>query len=48
VRDLTSIKDLTPLQALTKLKVLYLFYTKVSEDQIEALQKALPELEIKR
>ena len=42
----TQVSDVSALTALTKLERLDLYQTKVSPEQVEALQKALPQLRI--
>jgi Leucine-rich repeat (LRR) protein len=44
----TKVRDLTPLHGLKKLKKLWLMMLDIEDAQIEALQKALPDLEIVR
>ena len=44
----TQVSDLTPLHGLTKLGHLRIEGAPVSDEQVKALQEALPELEIRR
>ena len=46
VLDDTEVSDLSPLADLQNLKILDLFNTQVSEEQVQELQKALPNCEI--
>ncbi len=41
-----GVTDLTPLKDLTALEMLNLWYTQVSEEEMDALRTALPNLEI--
>ncbi len=44
----SEVTDLEPLKGLTKLQALNIENTKITDEQIDALQKALPDLEIHR
>ena len=44
----TRVADLRPLEGLTNLRMLYLPGTQVADEQVMRLQKALPDLTIRR